>query len=92
MAKELGFEGISNVVHLKTDSNAAKSFVCRRGLGTMRRIEIRDLWIQKEVPEGKVVVSKVKGDENPADLMTKILCIVDIKQRLEAVNLFLKGA
>ena len=36
LAKELGFKNISNVVVLGTDSNAAKSFVCRRGLGKMR--------------------------------------------------------
>ena len=37
----------------------------------MKNLEIRDLWLQKEVGDGKLNVSKVKG-ENPADLMTKI--------------------
>ena len=32
LAKELGFKNITNVIHLGTDSNAAKSFVCRRVL------------------------------------------------------------
>eukprot|EP00973_Karenia_brevis_P081388 11280977-Karenia_brevis.AAC.1 len=32
LAKELGFEELSNVVKSGTDSSAAKSFVCRRGL------------------------------------------------------------
>ena len=68
LARELGFEGMSNVVHLGTDSSAAKSFVNRRGLGKMRHLEIRDLWLQKEVNEGKVEVSKARGDSNPADL------------------------
>ena len=36
LALELGFENLSNVIHLGTDSSAAKSFVCRRGLGKMR--------------------------------------------------------
>eukprot|EP00973_Karenia_brevis_P030562 4215590-Karenia_brevis.AAC.1 len=58
---------------LGTDSSAAKSFVCR-GLGTMRHLEIRELWLQKEVYDGKlVVVSKGPGEESPADLMTKVL-------------------
>ena len=43
LAMELGFSDLSNVVHLGTDSSAAKSFVCRRGLGKMRHLEIRDL-------------------------------------------------
>ena len=33
-------------------------------------IEIRDLWLQREVGLGKVVVNKVAGPRNPADLMT----------------------
>ena len=75
------------VVHLGTDSEAAKSFVCRRGLGKMRHLEIRDLWLQKEVRDGKVEVSKVRGDQNPADLMTKVLGSKDISERLSMMNL-----
>ena len=87
LAKELGFEELVNLVHVKTDSEAAKSFVCRRGLGKMKHLEIRDLWLQKEVRDGKVEVSKVRGDNNPADLMTKILCTRDIVERLNMMNL-----
>ena len=87
LAAEMGFGNLSNVVHLGTDSSAAKSFVSRRGLGKMRHIEIRDLWLQKEVLEGKVLVSKVAGTENPADLMTKLLGIRDVKSRLGRMNL-----
>ena len=85
LARELGFKNISNVVVLGTDSSAAKSFVCRRGLGKMRHIEIRDLWLQKEVREGRLKVVKVVGSENPADLMTKILNIGEIEDRLMTV-------
>eukprot|EP00973_Karenia_brevis_P090933 12405094-Karenia_brevis.AAC.1 len=71
LAKELGFAELSNVLKLGTDSSSAKSFVCRRGLGKMRHLEIRGLWLQKEVHDGKLVVEKVPGESNPADLMTK---------------------
>ena len=87
LAKELGFKELSNVVHLGTDSSAAKSFVSRRGLGKMRHLEIRDLWLQKEVLEGKVEISKIPGKENPADLMTKILGMKDIESRLAGMNI-----
>ena len=53
----------------------------------MRHIEIRDLWLQKEVLEGKVLVSKVLGTENPADPMTKLLSIGEIQSRLEGMNI-----
>ena len=61
LAREVGFGELSNVVKLGTDSSAAKSFVNRRGLGKMRHLEIRDLWLQKEVAEGRVEVRKVWG-------------------------------
>eukprot|EP00973_Karenia_brevis_P058547 8154289-Karenia_brevis.AAC.1 len=53
----------------------------------MRHLEIRDLWLQKEVAEGKLLVEKVPGEENPADLMTKILSSRDIDSRLSSMNL-----
>ena len=53
----------------------------------MRHIEIRDLWLQKDVLEGKVLVTKVLGSENPVDLMTNMLSVKDILSRLEGMNL-----
>ena len=87
LASELGFSALSNVVKIGTDSSAAKSFVSRRGLGKMRHLEIRDLWLQQEVLNKKVVVSQVAGEENPADLMTKILGMADIISRLAHMNI-----
>ena len=92
LAFELGFRDLTNIVHLSVDSSAAKSFVCRRGLGRMRHLEIRDLWLQKEVADGKLVVYKVPGERNPADLMTKVLGIKDIKERLSMLNIRFEGS
>ena len=87
LAGEMGFEGLSHVVYLGTDSSAAKSFVSRRGLGKMRHIEIRDLWLQKEVREGKVIAHKIFGTENPADLMTQVLTAGEVVDRLRGMNI-----
>ena len=59
LAVEVGFVDLGNIVHVGTDCSAAKSFVGRQGLGKMKHLEIRDLWLQKEVHDGKVVVYKV---------------------------------
>ena len=91
LASEMGFEGLSNVVHLGTGSSVAMSFVSRRGPGKMRHLEIRGLRLQEEIREGKVEVSKIKGDGNPADLITKILGIQDVKERLSGMNIRLGG-
>ena len=85
LAHELGFRTLENTIRLGTDSAAAKSFVCRRGLGRMKHLQIRDLWLQKEVAEGRLQVFKTPGETNPADLMTKILAIGTIREILEAI-------
>ena len=74
-------------VRVWTDSSAAKSFVNRRGLGKMRHLEIRDLWLQEEVDKGRLEVSKVRGDQNPADLMTKVLNVDEVVERLKWMGL-----
>ena len=91
LASELGFTGLEGTIRLGTDSSAAKSFVCRRGLGRMKHLQIRDLWLQKEVAEGRLVVFKTPGADNPADLMTKILGAEVIKRRLEAMSIEMIG-
>ena len=54
----------------------------------MRHLQIRDLWLQKEVAEGGLKVFKTLGADNPADLMTKVLGWGDINRRLGFMNLF----
>ena len=51
----------------------------------MRHLDIRDLWLQKEVSEGKVEVSKIAGENSTADLMTKILKVIEITSRLKGM-------
>ena len=95
---ELGWTGspvaevCSPDVELCTDSSAAKSFVSRRGLGRMRHLQIRDLWLQQEVGEGRVIVSKVSGTENPADSMTKFMSFRTLRSRLSGVGMLLDWA
>ena len=90
MLSELGVKGISPVVEACTDSSAAKSFISRRGLGKMRHLELRDLWLQKEVGDGKVVVQKVAGHQNPADVMTKFLGRGALEERLRRLSIELE--
>ena len=84
--QEIGFV-ITERIQLFTDSSAAKSFVSRTGLGRMKHLEIRDLWLQREVGLGKVLVNKVEGPRNPADLLTKYLKRWEIELRLKLMGL-----
>ena len=53
----------------------------------MKHLQIKDLWLQKEVREGNLEVSKISGKRNPADLMTKILRSAEVKERLSSMGL-----
>ena len=56
-----------------TDASAAKGIASRRGLGKTRHVDVHFLWVQERVHRGDLVVSKVWGGDNPADLLTKYL-------------------
>lgn len=43
----------------------------RRGLGKLRHVELKYLWIQDVVKEGRLKVRKVDGAKNVADHLTK---------------------
>ena len=60
LSRDMGFN-LDQVIRLGTDSQAAKSFVNRRGLGRMRHLDIRNMWLQSEVLAGTVIVDKVSG-------------------------------
>ena len=74
-------------VQLWKDSSLAKSITARRGLGKMRHVEVKYLWLQQEVLKGSITVQKIRGLENPADLLTKILRREEIEERLWGMGL-----
>ena len=55
------------------DSSAAIGVVHRKGCGKLRHVRVGMLWIQERAESGDLVVAKVLGTDNPADLMTKHL-------------------
>ena len=52
----------------------------------MRHIGARELWLQEEVRKGKVMVKKVPGNQNPADLMTKHLGAREMEEHCESLK------
>ena len=45
----------------------------RQGLGKLRHVDTQCLWIQQRVRDRSIELVKVRGDETPADLFTKLL-------------------
>jgi hypothetical protein len=64
----LGFEVVYN---LHTDSSSAKSMINRDGVGGVKHLDVRALWLQQEREKNGLKVRKVAGERNPADLGTK---------------------
>ena len=68
------------------DSSAAKSIASRVGLGKVRHMEVRILWLQEVVKAKRVQIRKVAGDRNPADVLTKPKSIKESAGLLELVG------
>ena len=63
--------GRSTSLTVFSDSSAALATVQRRGVGKLRHIALRQLFLQNEVASGRLKVMKVNGDQNVADIGTK---------------------
>ena len=78
--------GSSLEVRVWTDSSAAIGICSRQGLGKLRHIDTQALWIQEKVRTKQIILKKVRGEVNPADLLTKFLSSKDKVDQL--VNLY----
>ena len=77
-------------IHLYTDSSAAMGMVARKGMAKVRHIEVGELWIQDAVRNKVLIVNKVKGDDNPADILTNISTRVRFTNTATACGLCLR--
>ena len=74
--------GVDARATVHSDASAAIGIINRRGLGKLRHLNIRHLWLQDKVRNDELAVKKVPGADNPADLMTKNLSAGDIQKHL----------
>ena len=56
---------------LATDSSAARGMSLRQGVGKVRRLDARALWVQQATRLLGLRVLKCKGTENPSDIGKK---------------------
>ena len=69
-----------------TDSSTAKSISQRLGVGKLRSIEIRTLWIQEIFQKKELHIAKVPGSENFSDIGTEPLSARVLYPLLKAMN------
>ena len=73
---------------LYSDSSAAKGIVSRTGVGKIRHLDTKYLWIQNAVKKKQIEMRKVCGKVNPADIGTKFLSASEMRPLLEKIGLF----
>ena len=61
--------------------------VARKGIGRVRHIEVSELWIQDAVTNKVLTVNTVKGEDNPAGILTKDIDQGQIHQHSHGMRL-----
>ena len=88
LAKDWGVKVGGEVV---VDSSAALGVVRRKGNGKLRRVKVGKMWTQDKEESGELMYSKVKGELNPSDLMTKGLCAKVMEGRMRRIGQEVRG-
>ena len=55
---------------LKTDASAARGVLMRQGVGKVRHLQVKQLWLQENVAAGELTIAKIPRVENYADALT----------------------
>ena len=84
--------GIQLKVVLGTDSSAARGLSSRRGIGKVRHIETRFLWLQERVASRAVQIWKIAGEKNRADALTKALTGDRLRELCNAMGLVFESS
>ena len=79
-------EGWKARLTLNIDAEAARAIASRQGVGKIRHLEVRFLWLLDVVRSGIVCLSKVWGNTNPADALTKPMSLRETSELLERVG------
>ena len=74
-------------VRVHSDATAAIGIARRKGLGKVRHLDVTDLWIQDKKRSKQVLLSKILGTENPADVLTKYVDRATMIKAMTTANL-----
>ena len=73
-------------IHMRCDGSAASDMSPRRGFGETRRVDVRFLWLQQAVQEGRLKVLSVPTSENLSDTFRKCLSQADDDSCFRCMN------
>ena len=86
---ELTEEGKASTLY--SGASAALSIAKRQGAGKMRHINVKSLWLQEKELQKELSYEKIKGEDNPADGLTKHVRQELAEKYASAVSLRLSG-
>ena len=76
---------------VESDSSAAISSQLRGGMGRMKHVELRHMFMQQLVKEKRMKLRKISGEENSSDLGTKYLERLTFEKHRRAAGLRSRG-
>ena len=74
-----------------TDSSSARQLASRQGIGRVKHLDAKVLWIQDQVREGHVCLSQIGTQWNIADIGTKVLTAKRLKCLLDEIGVMDDG-
>lgn len=83
LARDLGLE---LPLVISVDSSAAVGMAERTGVGRVKHLNVKDLWVQEKVRNKEIYIERVPGDTNPGDVGTKPLSIGEMRDKLEIIG------
>ena len=83
--------GVECEIRVRCDSSAARSMSARQGLRKTRHLDVRFLWLQQAVQEGRFEVLGVPTSEHLSDTFTKSLSQVDADRCYRGVNFHMRN-
>ena len=84
----LEFHGHSVGVNIWLDSSAARGVFQRQGVGRIRHLEAKSLWVQEALRRKNFALHAVGTHENTADIGTKALGEAKLAQHREALQVW----
>ena len=84
--------GLTMDLVVASDSSAARGTASRRGLGKLRHVQTRYLWIQERVAKNELKIVAVGTKQNVSDLCTKPVNKDTCEKHMKSLNqVFAKG-
>ena len=85
----LEFAGFGKLpIVMNTDATVARAFVHRKGVGRMKHLDVRHMWLQELMSQGAYSARKIPREINPSDMLTHTPTAADLLKFLPMIGIF----